>query len=282
MKRLLLCTDLDRTLLPNGGHAESPAARRLFGRLARRDDVALVYAPGRDLGLTLQAMHEFDLPCPEAIVSDVGTTISLPQGGAWQPWHEWERHISPGWRHLPAAEVYSLVRGLPGIVPQEDEKQGRHKLSFYVDAARGRDRLEDELSQRLHGLGLSCRLVWSFDEMAGRGLLDIIPAGAGKLPALHFVIDGLGYGRDEAFFAGDSGNDREVLCSDIAAVLVANAHHTLRRELATALPPALHLARGGYLGMNGNYSAGILEGVAHFRPHLDHWLRQLADNLEGA
>jgi hypothetical protein len=30
----------------------------------------------------------------------------------------------------------------------------------------------------------------------------------------------------------------------------------------------LYLARGGLLEMNGNYSAGILEGVAHYHPEL--------------
>ena len=31
---------------------------------------------------------------------------------------------------------------------------------------------------------------------------------------------------------------------------------------------ALYLAKGGFLGMNGNYSAGILEGVAHYHPKM--------------
>ena len=31
--RLLLCSDLDRTLVPNGHQGESSAARRLFARL---------------------------------------------------------------------------------------------------------------------------------------------------------------------------------------------------------------------------------------------------------
>jgi len=33
------------------------------------------------------------------------------------------------------------------------------------------------------------------------------------------------------------------------------------------------VATGGYLGMNGNYSAGIIEGIAHFWPEIDAWLR---------
>jgi hypothetical protein len=54
-------------------------------------------------------------------------------------------------------------------------------------------------------------------------------------------------------------------------VLVANAHSSVRdkaREMAEIAGHSqrLYLARGGYLGMNGNYSAGILEGLAHFFP----------------
>jgi hypothetical protein len=37
------------------------------------------------------------------------------------------------------------------------------------------------------------------------------------------------------------------------------------RRLGTA--EHLYLARGGFLGMNGNYSAGILEGIGHFHGH---------------
>jgi sucrose-6-phosphatase len=38
------------------------------------------------------------------------------------------------------------------------------------------------------------------------------------------------------------------------------------RELDLA--ERLYCAQGGWRGLNGNYGAGILEGVAHFRPDL--------------
>jgi hypothetical protein len=74
-------------------------------------------------------------------------------------------------------------------------------------------------------------------------------------------------------FAGDSGNDLEVLVSPIPSVLVANGHPEVREQalrLAAENGQAaqLYCARGGWSGMNGNYSAGILEGIAHFRPDL--------------
>jgi hypothetical protein len=56
-------------------------------------------------------------------------------------------------------------------------------------------------------------------------------------------------------------------------VLVANASAEVRsaaqqgaREAGQA--DSLYIACGGYLSMNGNYSAGILEGVAHYYPRL--------------
>ena len=38
--KLLLCTDLDRTLLPNGESPESERARPLFRRLEKKDHLA--------------------------------------------------------------------------------------------------------------------------------------------------------------------------------------------------------------------------------------------------
>jgi hypothetical protein len=64
-----------------------------------------------------------------------------------------------------------------------------------------------------------------------------------------------------------------VLASAVPAVLVANAtaavrDEALRRSAEAGLADRLYLARGGFGGMNGNYSAGILEGIAHYHPGL--------------
>jgi hypothetical protein len=62
-------------------------------------------------------------------------------------------------------------------------------------------------------------------------------------------------------------------------VIVANASADLirqARQLASeaGTTPHLYVAKGGYQGMNGNYSAGILEGLAHFHPQL---MRQVSE-----
>ena len=61
--------------------------------------------------------------------------------------------------------------------------------------------------------------------------------------------------------------------------MVANAVNYVReaatqRARAAGNEDTLYLAHGDYLGMNGNYSAGILEGVVHFMPELASWIEK--------
>ena len=75
-----------------------------------------------------------------------------------------------------------------------------------------------------------------------------------------------------------SGNDLPVLTSGrLQAVLVNNAHPSVVEEAKKAADSKragdrLYVARGGFLGMNGNYAAGVLEGLVHFLPQAANWL----------
>ena len=96
-------------------------------------------------------------------------------------------------------------------------------------------------------------------------------ASANKRHAIEFLMEQLGFDLSNTVFAGDSGNDLAVLASPIQSVLVANAsvevqHEAKQLALNMGQADALYFADGDFLGMNGNYSAGILEGVAHFMP----------------
>jgi len=115
----------------------------------------------------------------------------------------------------------------------------------------------------------------------------VLPRGATKLHAIEFLRERLDFALEDTVFAGDSGNDLPVLTSGLPAVLVLNATETVRTAAREAAERSGHLdaicfAKGGFLGMNGNYSAGILEGVAHYRPELRSWLLKIqeVDNAE--
>ena len=275
MKRYLVCTDLDRTLIPNGVQAESPAAPGLFEKLVRRSEITLAYVTGRHRALIEQAIIEFNLPRPDYAIADVGTTIYRVAAEGWLHWEAWEEQIAPDWRGLAHDGIYSLLKGFSQLRMQEDEKQNRYKLSFYAPPDTDAQALTGEIQAKLKKAGIKANLIWSIDEKKNIGLLDVLPASANKLHAIHFFMQQKEFSLEDTVFAGDSGNDLDVLLSDIPSVLVANADNEIKIQAAKSSKDALYIARGGFLGMNGNYSAGIIEGVAHYWPEVDAWLREI-------
>lgn len=272
--KYLICTDLDRTLIPNGAQPESPQARERFRHLAAREDVVLAYVSGRHLALIEQAIAEYDLPQPDFAIADVGSTLYQADSSGWQRWQAWDAHIAQDWDGLTHDELCGLLNCFPDLRLQEPEKQNRHKLSYYVPLETDAQALLAGMAARLEKDGIQVNLIWSVDEEAAVGLLDVLPARANKLHAIRFLMQQKKFRHENTVFAGDSGNDLDVLLSDLRAVLVANADPDVKARAAGAHKKALYIARGDFLGMNGNYSAGILEGVAHYLPGLDAWMHE--------
>ena len=270
MSRLLICTDLDRTLLPNGEQAESPKARRLFAQLVARPEVFLVYVSGRDKFLVQQAIAHYQIPMPNWVIADVGSTIYHVQEHDWQSWQDWQHHIADDWQGLTAFDLQTSFSDLTALTLQETEKQNRYKLSYYLPLSVDHNALQQHIQQRLAEKNLSANLIYSIDEVAHVGLLDVLPKRANKLHAIEFLMQAQGFSDENTVFAGDSGNDLAVLESHIPSVLVANADDDVRQHAQQG--SRLYYARGNYLGMNGNYSAGILEGIAHYHPYMTAWL----------
>ncbi len=278
-ERLLICTDLDRTLIPNGPQSESPSARERFARLVARAEVTLAYVSGRHRALVEQAISNYRLPTPDFVIGDVGTTIyRVATGDDWQRQAEWESQIAADWGGRSHADIKSLLVDLPHLRLQEAAKQNDYKLSYYVPLQSDTAALSQLIDERLQAEKIAARQIWSVDEPAGVGLLDVLPASASKYHAIEALIQLQGFDHGNTVFCGDSGNDIEVLVSPIRAVLVGNAQAQVRDE-ATRLAAAdgqmdrLYIASGDYLDMNGNYSAGMLEGIAHYFGFVDAWLR---------
>lgn len=280
--KLLICTDLDRTLIPNGPQSESEGAREKFRILAARDEVSIAYVSGRHRGLVEQAIRNFCLPVPDFVIGDVGTTIySVGDGQEWSRDHKWEQKIARDWSGKTHAELRELLSDISDLRAQELSKQNDFKLSYYVPLSGNKESLAQLIHQRFRDSNIHANLIWSVDEPAGVGLLDILPGSASKYHAIETLMDHQGFTYENTVFCGDSGNDLEVLASPIPAVLVANSQpeiQDLARSLSEKLGhfEQLYIARGEFMGMNGNYSAGMLEGIAHYHPRVAEWLSEHA------
>jgi len=266
MSKVLLCTDLDRTLVPNGSQPESPHARALFSRLIASNAVKLAYVSGRHLALIEQAIDEYQLPMPDFAVADVGSTIYRREQNQWQHWQAWDQEIAGDWQGMSRESLHALLADYPDLQLQEAEKQNTHKLSYYLPTNLNHMAVIDDIRTHLEKENIRANLIWSIDELQNIGLLDILPASVNKLHAITFLIEHSGFDRQHTIFAGDSGNDLDVLLSPIPSVLVANADQQVRSAVHAAPEDTLYIAQGDFLKMNGNYSAGILEGIAHYYP----------------
>jgi len=268
MNRLLLCTDLDRTLIPNGTQPESPHARAIFSRLMQNSGIKLAYVSGRHLALIEQAMDEYQLPMPDFIVADVGSTIYRRGPSGWQQWQAWDDEIAGDWQGRSHESLRALLTEYPDLQLQEEEKQNTHKLSYYLPLHLNHLGVISDIQTSLENEQIQANLIWSIDELQNIGLLDILPASANKLHAINFLMQQEKFDLQHTVFAGDSGNDLDVLLSPVQSVLVANADQEVRAAVKNASSDSLFIAKGDFLNMNGNYSAGILEGIAHYRPEL--------------
>ncbi len=271
---LYLFTDLDRTLLPNGNQPESPAARELFAALVAQPNVILTYVSGRSRGLVQNAIDEFSIPEPDYVVGDVGTIIYQVGPDGWNLMDDWSSHIARDWPEN-TNNIAAKLNDIDHLSLQEPEKQSPHKLSYYTDYTLI-TRTAKLVEKRLVEMGVSASTISSYDETIDVGFIDILPSNATKLDAVRFLMGHFNAENNQVVYCGDSGNDMPVLISDIQSVLVANSEECVKTQagkgaLSNDCLKTLYIAKGKW-GLNGNYSAGIIEGVANFQQEICEWV----------
>jgi sucrose-6F-phosphate phosphohydrolase len=270
----LLCTDLDRTLLPNGEQPESPLARPILWQLLRHHDVSLAYVSGRDLQRVQAAIDDYELPIPDVIVADVGTSVYVRGTDGWQLDGSWQALIGDSWNNLDSDGIRSILTSFDDLQNQEADRQTRYKRSYYLSLQTDASTLTGQLDERLRAHGVQAALVFSEDPLKGVRLLDVLPQLATKKQAITHVGKLLGIDPSSILFSGDSGNDVTALASELPSVTVRNADADTRRAVQDLAATNGTLANtyqaeggvsvaGGRI-LNGHYAAGIVEGLLHF------------------
>lgn len=278
-ERLLLCTDMDRTLLPNGNELETPDARTRFSDFCQLSKATLVYVTGRHQALVKEAIAEYQLPQPDYVIADVGSKLYQIEARNWQEMPEWLTEMNQAWQGFNNESLQPLLTQFDQLELQEPSKQNSHKLSYYTPITANKTPLLAQIKNTLSQNQIDANLIWSIDEALNIGLLDILPPNATKRHAIEHLQNQLGVTNSQTLFAGDSGNDLAVLSSPIPSVLVNNASPEVRDEAIQNATQAgntqkLYLARSTQTD-NGNYAAGILQGIWHFYPNLRPLLQDI-------
>lgn len=262
----ILATDLDRTLLPNGHWPADEQAIALFNRLTATEQLMVVYVTGRNLDLTEKAIADYGVRHPDVLVGDVGTSIRRYRDGDWHDdpgWAELIRRRSPAWDNRA---VRDAVADIDGLTEQAPEHLNAFKQSYDLDHDQ-RDSILARVDERVRGR-FDEVIVYSYDSQERKGLLDFLPNSATKLTGLEYVAEQAGVANGDVVFCGDSGNDIFALTAGFNGVLVRNADEQLIEHVRRAQRdnPALRLyfARGGFRGLSGYYTSGVLEGAHHY------------------
>lgn len=259
----VLATDLDGTLIPLAGDRQNEADLQTLAQAFRNNGTSLVFVTGRHFASVATAIDELQLPSPDWIICDVGTSIyERVESGEFSPVDAYQKHLQRIVAETSVRELRQLLGSIEEMRAQEPEKQGRFKLSFYVNASQI-GRLVERVQAELDKTKAPYSIIHSVDPFNGDGLIDLVPAQASKASALEWWADHTKLHPDAIVFAGDSGNDLAALTAGHRAIVVANADDHVIRQAAKAHQEAgwqdrLFVARG-------RATSGVLEGCRWFK-----------------
>lgn len=276
--RSILATDLDGTLIPLTATPNEPSRATSRGnsladcpqrqalttlrRLADADELEIIFVTGRHHESVMSVMNAEGLPSPRWIICDVGTTLLYrADHRPYLPSQSYVNHLDAIVGRFDTGQLAQALAGIDGLVLQEAEKQGRHKLSFYCHP----NRIDTQIARielKLVEIAAPYRIVSSVDPFNGDGLIDLLPLGTDKSSALTWWAEHSGYETSRIVYAGDSGNDYAALTAGFRAILVGNADRNLARRVfehhrQSGTEDRLYLARTPA-------TAGVLEGCIRF------------------
>ncbi len=264
----ILATDLDGTLIP-GDHLppddpQLQALDILRERIAA-ESLEIVFVTGRHLASVIEVMQHKDLPQPQWIICDVGTSIFHREDAGhdqpYRPLQSYVNHLDQIVGSFSISQLITQIGSHSDLILQEPAKQGAHKLSFYCNSRTIEEQVT-AIEHQLQEMGAPYRVVSSIDPFNGDGLIDLLPLGTDKASALLWWAGFRDCDPDQIVFAGDSGNDFAALTAGFRAIVVGNADRGLAAHVAEQHRSVGHPERA-FLA-SGHATAGVLEGCRHF------------------
>ena len=263
----VIATDLDRTLLPNGNQ-EYDGSMNIFSDIVEEKGLALIYVTGRNLEEINDAVEEYKIPPADYLVAEVGTRVYSRANEGYEEDSSWIETMNSATQDWDVGLFRERLESVEGIHPQEDFRQNRFKLSYYLDNPKDSGKTVREVSEVIKALCSDAEIIYSIDETKNLGLLDVLTRHATKINALEYVRKKLGVGREDIIYCGDSGNDILPLTFGYKSILVRNAIDEVKKAvkercMTKGIAEKLYIAQGtGKL--NGYYVSGIIEGLVHF------------------
>lgn len=258
----VLATDLDGTLIPLEGNEQHRSDLVTLAAELVEGGVGLIFVTGRHLDSVKAAISQFQLPTPQWVICDVGTSIFQCVGDEFRAVERYQTYQARIVDSMSIDRLRDLLSSVRGLRLQESAKQGRFKLSYYA-AGEELGRIVGTIQQMLRETSAPYSIVHSLDPFNGDGLIDLLPESVSKSHAISWWVRFAGLTDDAVIFAGDSGNDLAALTAGYRAIVVGNADRSLADQVALTHRDAAWTDRL-YLARN-SATSGVLEGCRWFR-----------------
>lgn len=174
--------------------------------------------------------------------------------GAWKEDSTYTARLNKGWSLEAVREAaYSALSavGKDSMHFRPPSEMHEHKVTCGV-ACKALDTVLNHIGKALDAENVAHKII-----VSGSGnwqFVDLVPAAAGKLAALEYAREALGFESNQTVACGDSGNDKDMLEGKHHAIVVGNAQ-----------PDLMAWARGAQenapLVTKGHRAHGILEGL---------------------
>ncbi len=258
----VLATDLDGTLIPLQGSAENQADLVQLQQALQDNRVTLTFVTGRHLESVQDAMQQHQLPQPDWVICDVGTSIyKRTEVGSFEVAQPYADHLQSIVGETSTSRLREEFTSLESLRLQEEEKQGAFKLSFYCNAKKLRE-VHDAVLDILTHRRLPYSLISSVDPFTSDGLIDLLPTDVSKAYALQWWTEHAGLDNKELVFSGDSGNDLAAMTAGYRTIVVGNASLDLKETVHQHYEARMQVDRV-YIAKN-TATSGVLAGCRHF------------------
>ncbi|MCH2227399.1 MAG: HAD family hydrolase [Candidatus Caenarcaniphilales bacterium] len=233
--KLCLATDLDGTFL-GGSDLQRKALYNFIEE--NREEISLIFVTGRDIPFVKSLIDSNDVPRPDFIIGDVGTTIV--SGHDFKAIAEVQDWVDSLWEGEDRAR--ELMKAHPHL--KEQDIYGGKRVSFFYD-----DHLKAVAAAKdVRDAG--------FDAIFSANLyFDILPRGVKKGPTLLKLLEVLNISSDKVLTAGDTLNDLSLFETKLKSVAVSNSEELLVNELKN-FDNVFHASEEG--------TAGIQQAIKHF------------------
>lgn len=210
-EQIVLATDLDGTFLETKDAVNDQLYR--FIR-SHRDQITLIFVTGRGLESVLPILSDSQIPTPDYIIADVGSTFYNVQDKTYI--HELQREIDKKWPGYHV--IQNILSSFDDIVIQKVPQERR--CSYLMTESTSISKIQEVVEKH------NCMILTSADRY-----LDVLPQGVSKGSSLvkllnHFKIDS-----DHVVVAGDTLNDLSLFQTGLKGVVVGGAEEALIKNV---------------------------------------------------